>query len=428
MRFDLYLNNKLAGKLMIDENQRMSFNYVKSYTDQYSLPVSYSMPVSTDSSHIFSDDTVFPFIENLLPEESIRSKIQNRNSVNDGDIRRFIELMAGDMAGAITITIERSRENRSNENPLSITELSNIILDTNSSPFNLDNKNGRRVSLAGAQNKLPVTIINNDIYLVSENPSTHILKPEPENNDYNQLVYNEFFCMTLSKRVGINTANVKLIEVYNSEGVESDCLSVERYDRIETNSEILKIHQEDFCQLKGKLSSKKYDAGAGLDFFDLIAFIRDNCKNPNEDLNHILRLYIFNLIIGNRDAHAKNISFLYDDNGKLSLAPAYDLVCTEVFDNLSRDITMPINGKKAINKLDEQDLMIMAQRLEVSYEYIIQSISLIIEDLESQSQQILHELEDMDLYLDSIKHIKCIIAIIKDNSRMLTNILNSSVQ
>ena len=58
-----------------------------------------------------------------------------------------------------------------------------------------------------------------------------------------------------------------------------------------------------------------------------------------------LQLIVFNFLIGNADAHAKNLSILHADNG-IKLAPFYDLVSTEIEDeNLSKTISMFINKK-----------------------------------------------------------------------------------
>ena len=53
---------------------------------------------------------------------------------------------------------------------------------------------------------------------------------------------------------------------------------------------------------------------------------------------------IFNYLIGNADAHAKNYSFLYL-KGKPRLAPAYDLLSTAVYPQLSKKMAMKIGGK-----------------------------------------------------------------------------------
>lgn len=50
-------------------------------------------------------------------------------------------------------------------------------------------------------------------------------------------------------------------------------------------------------------------------------------KNPAAQRLQLLRWVLFQVLIGNTDAHAKNLSFLGDASG-FYLAPAYDLVCT----------------------------------------------------------------------------------------------------
>lgn len=52
---------------------------------------------------------------------------------------------------------------------------------------------------------------------------------------------------------------------------------------------------------------------------------------PSVDRLGLLRWAILQVLIGNTDAHGKNVSFFCDDRG-LRLAPAYDLVCMEALD------------------------------------------------------------------------------------------------
>jgi serine/threonine-protein kinase HipA len=54
---------------------------------------------------------------------------------------------------------------------------------------------------------------------------------------------------------------------------------------------------------------------------------------------------LFNLIIGNHDAHAKNFSLLYLPGRTIRLAPLYDLVSTVIYPELTDKMAMMLGGK-----------------------------------------------------------------------------------
>ena len=65
---------------------------------------------------------------------------------------------------------------------------------------------------------------------------------------------------------------------------------------------------------------------------------------PLVDRLHLLKWVVYNFIIGNNDAHAKNLAILFLD-GKPALAPFYDLICTQVYPELSKKMSMRIGGE-----------------------------------------------------------------------------------
>lgn len=63
------------------------------------------------------------------------------------------------------------------------------------------------------------------------------------------------------------------------------------------------------------------------------------------------KLYvIFNALIGNHDAHAKNFSLLYSGDTPV-LAPLYDTLSTTVYPELTAKMAMKIGGKYTFNEI-----------------------------------------------------------------------------
>jgi serine/threonine-protein kinase HipA len=204
---------------------------------------------------------------------------------------------------------------------------------------------GIRLSLAGAQDKLAVYISGDEISLPLGNaPSSHILKPVIE--PYQDTVENEAFCMVLARELGIAVAPVEI----RAEGGKKFLL-VERYDRVNTgdsSTPLKRLHQEDFCQALGVVPEKKYQEEGGVSINDCFNLIRAVSSAPIIDLQQMLNAVILNFLIGNHDAHGKNFSLLYQatTNGvNVRLAPLYDLLCTMVYPDLSRNMAMSIGGK-----------------------------------------------------------------------------------
>jgi len=198
-----------------------------------------------------------------------------------------------------------------------------------------------RLSLAGAQNKLP--IIKNDepslsfaLPLSPDMATTHIIKLA--NLYFNDLVLNEFTCMKLAKAVGLNVAEVDLLPV---DGLAH--LLVTRYDRKAGE----RLHQEDFCQALAVDAENKYESEGGPSLKDCAELIREYSHKPAADILQFIRWVLFNVLIGNRDAHRKNIAFLYTP--RFELAPYYDLLSTQCYEGLSDKFSMKLGGE---NRLD----------------------------------------------------------------------------
>ena len=88
----------------------------------------------------------------------------------------------------------------------------------------------------------------------------------------------------------------------------------------------------------------KYQNEGGPDFAQCFDLVR---RVTRPSAPQVLRLYdyvIFNALIGNHDAHAKNFSLLYV--GKIPvLAPFYDTLSTAVYPTLTPKMAMKIGSK-----------------------------------------------------------------------------------
>jgi len=207
-------------------------------------------------------------------------------------------------------------------------------------PF-LVGEEGVSMSLAGAQSKMGVAVDTKGRICIplEGSPSTHILKP-----DIPRLwgsVQNEAFCLTLAKRMKLPIADVT-----SGKAGKRSYLLVKRYDRLETDGRWRRLHQEDFCQALGKPPTAKYEANQtgirGPTVKDMFEAMRR--LTPAADIVKLLDMLIFNVIVCNTDAHAKNYSLMIRASG-VTLAPMYDVMCGAVWENVTKNLALKIAGK-----------------------------------------------------------------------------------
>lgn len=124
---------------------------------------------------------------------------------------------------------------------------------------------------------------------------------------------------------------------------------VKRYDRVQDqDGKVFRLHQEDFCQTLGLLPVQKYESEGGPFLAQCFNLIKEVSIQPAVDQKSLIRWIAYNLLIGNADCHAKNLSILYTANGPL-LAPFYDLISTRVYPEISGRLAMKIGGENRLN-------------------------------------------------------------------------------
>ncbi len=378
----VYLNNVRIGLLEQDDSGLLIFTYDQEWLDQPdSIPLSCSLPLQQDA---FRGKYARSFFAGILPEEAQRRRIASVLGISERNDFAMLERIGGECAGAVSLlsadVLPLSPEKLS-LHKLGSYELDGILSELPGRPL-MAGKKGVRLSLAGAQGKLPVFIQDGTISLPLDNtPSTHIIKPEPEH--FPGLAANELFCMKLAKSIGINVPAVDIASLD-----KNTYLIIKRYDRyIDKNGVVCRLHQEDFCQALGFPPEQKYQQEGGPLLRNCIKLLREWSTAPVLDILSLIDGLIFNVIIGNADAHGKNYSLLYR-NGTRRLAPFYDLVCTLAWPELSKHLSMKIGGAKTLNDINLECWQKMAEKNGLSW-------PMMREKLVEVSQQIIDKLDDV---------------------------------
>ena len=336
---EVYFQDLHAGRLEQKVSGALSFRYAETYiTRENAVPVSVSLPLQSDP---FTDDRVKAYFSGLLPDATVRERLANCLGLSEKNAFALLEAIGGECAGALSFRPPGEQPPANlpeKDDVLDAEKLAEILELIKRQPL-LAGDEGYRLSLAGAQNKLAVGFRDDKITLVKNSgPTTHILKPLIDR--VMDSAHNEFFCMRLAKAAGLDAPDCFL-------RINEDIpyYLVRRYDRrIGDKGKITRLHQEDFCQALSIPPEMKYEREGGPGVQQCRDLIAKYSANPASDLQKFSDLLLFNHLIGNSDAHGKNFSFLYKDK-KPVLAPAYDLLSTAVYPDLSKKTAMKIGGK-----------------------------------------------------------------------------------
>ena len=319
---------------------RLSFRYAPGWLSRPdALALSASLPLQAEP---FDDRTSRPFFAGLLPEGQMRRLIAQRFQVSGQNDFALLDHIGGECAGAVSF-LEPGQALRTSAQGDDVQWLSDeevvALLDELPRRPMLAGRDGLRLSLAGAQDKLPVVFDGERIGLpLDGTPSSHILKPAI--HAVEDSVINEGFCMALAEAMQLKPAKAKIHVV-----LDRPFLLVERYDRVViAPGHRQRLHQEDFCQALGVVPEMKYQNEGGPDLTQCFDLVRRATRPSAPQVLRLFDCVIFNALIGNHDAHAKNFSLLYSGKPPV-LAPLYDTLSTAVYPTLTPKMAMKIGSK-----------------------------------------------------------------------------------
>ncbi len=369
--------NEKVGSIWRKQDGRLAFRYSQNWLESASaFGISLSLPLAKDA---YVDERPGRFFENLLPEGQIRSLVAGRLGISVDNSFAMLKALGGECAGALAIVPE-DKMNMETEHgylELSENEIQEMASREKIFPVLFDMRKVR-LSLAGAQNKLPVLFEGGKFYLpVGTSPSSHILKFH--NRDFSHLPENEVFITRLARAVKLEVVETELMPIGN----HLECL-VRRYDRPrDENEKLFRLHQEDFCQALGFDHSNKYEAEGGPCFADCFRLVSRISMEPLVDTEQLLRWHAFNAFIGNADGHAKNVSLLYAQEHSIRLAPFYDLVCTRAYNKLDRRLAMAVSGVSDPGQIRERDWTRLAEEIGVGKKFLLQLLRELGEEIQT---------------------------------------------
>lgn len=386
-RLSVFAGSQLVGHLQ--ENER--FELVFSYTpDWLAKPNAFALsPNLPLTEQAISGDGVTAFFENLLPEGDVLNFISKAAHISQANVFGLLERFGGDTAGAFSILPE-GMETTGEPHYLPVTpeSIKTWFERSRGIPLDLSGEQAR-MSLSGAQDKMTVFIDaqGNLSIPLGAAPSSHIIKPSIQHRqDIPHTAINEAFVMALAEHTGMKVAKVRYAP-------ELQAVVIARYDRtIGPDGRLLRVHQNDLCQILGIPSGKKYEAEGGPSLKTCFEAVLARSSQPALDKKRLIEWVIFNVLAGNMDGHAKNLSLM--TQGKhTQLAPFYDLVCTAVYPNLSQKLAFKIGGENRPKWLMTRHWQRFAEDITVKPKFIDKTIVEMIRQIESALPKVVRELK-----------------------------------
>ncbi|HOI10938.1 MAG TPA: type II toxin-antitoxin system HipA family toxin, partial [Myxococcota bacterium] len=304
-RLHVFHRRRLVGTLDHQPDGRMAFAYAEAWLEAAGrFAISVSLPLASGPNR---DPAAHAFFANLLPEGLVREAVARRLGLSATNDFALLAAIGGECAGALTVlpeAVDTTPESGAYESLPD--DFVSRLPGRSSVLAEMVARRGTRLSLAGAQDKLPVYLAPDGRLMLPMNgaPSTHILKVP--SGRFKHLPANEVLTLRLARALSLDAAEANLVQVGGAA-----CALVRRYDRTVRDGQVVRLHQEDLCQALGRMPSMKYQEEGGPGFQDAMQVVREHSASPLVDARRLLGWQAFNLLVGNSDGHGKNLSLLY---------------------------------------------------------------------------------------------------------------------
>ena len=388
-----------VGEIEGNSSEEAFFSYSKEYiTRNDSRAISVSLPIQDEP---FSPEQTKVFFDGLLPEGFMRKSISTNMHLDENDYLSILNNLGKECLGAIRID-ESDELQESWYEAITSEQVEKLAAEGTTKSTEIVIKT--HLSLTGASGKVGLYYDDKEgkWYLPGGMaPSTHIVKQSHIRLD--GIVTNEQLSMMAARKCGIDISESFIVNA--GKGIDSEVLfATKRYDRIidETSPMIGKlkrpyrIHQEDFAQAMGIASFEKYEREDRNYAEKMFEIIRNYTRSPLEDQLRLWNRIVYNFVLGNTDAHIKNYSLLYDPHmGGISLAPAYDMLSTVIYESATRDMSFNIGGIRNLDSIDEERFKLMAARVGIGEKIAMTNYHKVLDRFENAVKESAQELQEL---------------------------------
>jgi serine/threonine-protein kinase HipA len=377
------LGGKEVGHVRNGARGRLTFVYADDWRqapDAY--PLSLSMPLAA-AEH--GPSVIQAFLWGLLPDnERVLDRWASKFQVSARNVFALISHVGEDCAGAVQfVTPDRLEALRTGtEDKVEWLDQPGIAkrlrtLREDHAAWRLPRDTGQ-FSLAGAQPKTALLLQNGRWGIpCGRIPTTHILKPPT--GDFDCHAENEHICLMLARNLGLPVAETKVMRFENEIAIV-----IERYDRQFSGNDIIRVHQEDICQARGIMPTRKYQNEGGPTPTDIVELLRTSSTDRESDVDTFVDALGFNWLVAGTDAHAKNYSLLLGSGPHVRLAPLYDVASMLPYDGVDMQkikLAMKIGGEYKLSQIGLRHWQTFARETRVDADEVIAGLILMAQQL-----------------------------------------------
>ncbi len=296
-------------------------------------------PVFPNSKKLLAQDWVtrqrlHPMLSNLLPEGALRELLTQGLKIHVDNEFQLFAALGHDLPGGLI-----ARQLTSDQTPDQVQRhlnLSHISQIEDSEILSGNNK----FSLAGVQMKFSMKEQDGRFTLTQIGSLDETLSlgdwiVKTPSTQHTYVPLNEYSTMTLAKMAGVDTPEIKLVNVSQLDHLppinlpqEQYAFAIKRFDRMATPTGVKRVHMEDFAQVLSKYPHEKYSSA---NYEQIGQVLYQFSGNPISDTQQLARRLLVNILLANGDAHLKNWSLFYPDQVTPQLSPAYDILTTCIY-------------------------------------------------------------------------------------------------
>lgn len=378
---NLYLSNLLVGQLTSIPGDRSILTLSNAYIADNERPTlglgfkgRYGAIAYTPKPR---QTRIDPYLSNLLPEGKLREYVAERDGIHPDREFELLRILGEDLPGGLIARL-------ADEN-----ELSNIAVSANEQAISRDGP--IKFSLAGIQMKLSaLKDATGGLTIPASGKGGNWIVKFPSER-FAAVPENEFWMMTLAKRVGLPAPEIDLINVDAISGMPSGirtdlgrALIVKRFDRGDQGK---RIHMEDFAQIFRVYPAEKYKTAN----YEQIGEVIWREIGELGLTDYVARLVVM-AAIGNGDMHLKNWSIIYPNGRTPELAPIYDYVSTLTY-VAEETLGLNLAGSKRFEDITVDSFISLADRIKAPARVVAQAAKAAAERVRAVWPEVRHEAE-----------------------------------
>jgi serine/threonine-protein kinase HipA len=387
------------GRVARDNTGRLFFTYDEQWRnapDAY--PLSISMPLAL-TEH--GNAKIDPFLWGLLPDNgNVLEQWGRRFHVSLRNAFGLIANVGEDCAGAVQFVQPERLGAILGQTPPEIEWLDDAAIAERLRALRADHSAWRtprdtgQFSLAGAQPKTAFLLEDGHWGVPSGRvPTTHIFKPPT--GDLGGHAENEHFCLELARTLGLPVADSRIMQFQ-----DEIAIVVERYDRVRTEAGLRRVHQEDMCQALSIPPTRKYQNEGGPGIGDIVELLKTYSANPGEDVGTFLNSIAYNWVIAGTDAHGKNNALLIGSEGRVRLAPLYDMASVLPYPGIDIEktkLSMKLGGEYRLRNIGLRQWRKLAEELRIDADEMTHRVDNLASRLNDHVSEVKHGMTDEGL-------------------------------